>query len=128
MQDPLSEAFAMPLISQENARDKAMLSTIEQEISAYGETSSIGNETFQLFSQSDLPGDHSAPVKKVNRSSASATSAFNHIQTKTKSLEPTANKFTASLQATNVAQHRSTDLEIEQVMSNIDNDEFFASW
>jgi hypothetical protein len=83
IQDPLIESFSMPLISQDKT-----LKSIENEISAYEDSSNINNETFRIFSQSDHEDDDQPPLKKPN-------SAFNRIQSKINS--SSANKFKSTI-------------------------------
>ncbi len=66
-------SFSMPLFSQEKTSK-----LIENEISAYESSSSINNETFRIFSQSDYEDNEQPPVKKVNTNNL----GFNHIQSK----------------------------------------------
>jgi len=69
--------FSLPLISQEYNQEK-ISKLIENEITAYEDSSNINNETFQIFSQSDHEDDEQPPLKKLNTNN----SAFNRIQSK----------------------------------------------
>jgi hypothetical protein len=100
IQDPLSEAFSMPLMSQEQPVQRSMLCAIEHEIFAYEDTSSSHNETFQVFSQSDLDDGEQPPLKKMNTNGkASSSAAFTHINGRGKSPPPSSagQKFKATV-------------------------------
>ncbi|CAF2523589.1 unnamed protein product [Rotaria sp. Silwood2] len=88
MQDPLSNLFTMPSMSQEHQQQKmpkSILNTIENEILAYADSSKTNNETFHLFSQFDHD-DEQPPLKKMNTSlKISNNSGFNHIKSNVKS-------------------------------------------
>jgi hypothetical protein len=85
----------MPSISQEHEKEKVpktILCSIENEISAYEDSSKINNETFHIFSQSGHDDDEQPPLKKMNTNfKTSNNSAFNNI--KSKSPPPSVNKF-----------------------------------
>ncbi|CAF3451018.1 unnamed protein product [Rotaria sp. Silwood1] len=95
IQDPLSDLFSMPSMSQEHQQQKmpkSILHSIENEISAYADSSKTNNETFHIFSQFDHDDDEQPPLKKLNTSfKSSNNSAFNHIKPNVKS--SCANKF-----------------------------------
>lgn len=76
----------MPSINQESQQQKTSKS-IEDEISAYGDSSNSNNETFRIFSQSDHEDDEQPPSKKINTNN----SGFNQIKSKANS--SSANKF-----------------------------------
>ena len=100
IQDPLSDAFSMPSASQEQPVQKSMLCAIEHEICAYEDTSSSHNETFQIFSQSDLDDGEQPPLKKMNTNGkASSSAAFTHINGRGKSPPPSSagQKFKATV-------------------------------
>ncbi|CAF0835046.1 unnamed protein product [Adineta ricciae] len=91
IQDPLSDVFSMPS-SQQDTPTKCLLSSIENEISAYEDSSKSNNETFHLFSQSDHDESEQPPLKKMNTNfKSSSNSAFNHIKLKASS--PSKTKF-----------------------------------
>ncbi|CAF0873443.1 unnamed protein product [Rotaria sordida] len=96
IQDPLSNLFSMPSMSQEYQQQqkmpKSILHSIENEISAYADSSKINNETFHLFSQFDHDDNEQPPLKKLNTTlKSSNNSAFNHIKPNIKS--SSVNKF-----------------------------------
>ncbi|CAF4131514.1 unnamed protein product [Rotaria socialis] len=87
IQDPLNDSFSMPLVSEQSQQQnmaKSILHAIENEISAYGDSSKTNNETFHIFSQFDNDDDDNEqpPVKKmVTNSKSSNNAAFNRIKT-----------------------------------------------
>jgi hypothetical protein len=84
----------MPLMSEEQQVKKSILCSIENEISAYEDTTKMNNETFHIFSQSDHDDDEQPPLKKMNTNVKSSTnSAFNHI----KPVVSSVNKFKETL-------------------------------
>ncbi|CAF1040841.1 unnamed protein product [Adineta steineri] len=93
IQDPLCDVFNMSLMNQDKP-SKIILHSIENEISAYEDSSKINNETFQLFSQSDNEDNEQPPLKKKNiELKSSNNSAFNHIKSNVSSSSSTTNKF-----------------------------------
>ncbi|CAF3734404.1 unnamed protein product [Adineta steineri] len=93
IQDPLCDVFNMSLMNQDKP-SKIILHSIENEISAYEDSSKINNETFQLFSQSDNEDNEQPPLKKKNIDlKPSNNSAFNHIKSNVSSSSSTTNKF-----------------------------------
>ncbi|CAF1019855.1 unnamed protein product [Adineta steineri] len=93
IQDPLCDVFNMSLMNQDKP-SKIILHSIENEISAYEDSSKINNETFQLFSQSDNEDNEQPPFKKKNIDlKPSNNSAFNHIKSNVSSSSSTTNKF-----------------------------------
>ncbi|CAF1118516.1 unnamed protein product [Adineta steineri] len=93
IQDPLCDVFNMSLMNQDKP-SKIVLHSIENEISAYEDSSKINNETFQLFSQSDNEDNEQPPLKKKNIDlKPSNSSAFNHIKSNVSSSSSTTNKF-----------------------------------
>ncbi len=64
-------------MSQEYYQEKTS-KLIEDEITAYEDSSNINNETFRIFSQSDHEDDEQPPLKKSNTNN----SGFNHIKSK----------------------------------------------
>jgi len=87
----------MPLINQDHQHEKtpkSILHSIENEISAYEDSSKLNNETFHLFSQSEHDDVEQPPLKKMNTNlKSSNNSAFNHIKPRAKSPSSSANKF-----------------------------------
>jgi hypothetical protein len=84
----------MPSMGDEQDRgksSKSILYSIENELSAYEDSSKANNETFHIFSQSDHDDDEQPPLKKMNTNfKSSNNSAFNHVKSKS---PPSANKF-----------------------------------
>ncbi|CAF0893613.1 unnamed protein product [Adineta ricciae] len=116
IQDPLSDMFSMPS-SQQDKPTKCLLSSIENEISAYEDSSKSNNETFHLFSQFDHDESDQPPLKKMNTNfKSSSNSAFNHIKlkasspSKTKFQETVASKpkptFKPPVQPTNLSNNK----------------------
>ncbi len=87
IQDPLIDSLSMPIISQEYQQEKNS-KLIENEISAYENSSDSYNETFHIFSQSDHEDDEQPPLKKINN-------GFNQIKSKINSLST--NKFNETM-------------------------------
>ncbi|UJR30485.1 hypothetical protein I4U23_018018 [Adineta vaga] len=157
IQDPLSDIFSMPSTNQDKPT-KFILNSIENEISAYEDSSKSNNETFHLFSQSDHDDSDQPPSKKMNTNIKSSTnSAFNHIKTKASSpsktkfketiiqqpsssfkpptisstkLLPTAVTVTPPLSITETELLQIVDKPIDADLNAADfvDDEFFSTW
>ena len=107
IQDPLEEMFRVPQLTD----GKAILNSIEAEINAYADTSLKINETFQVFSQSELNDEEKSSTKK--------NAAFQRIQS-----APTTNsakKFSAPAPVTNEGEK--LPAEFSEIA-----DEMFGDW
>lgn len=92
IQDPLSNLFTMPSLSEGHPQQTmsiSILQSIENEMSAYEDSSNTNNETFHIFSPTDNDNSDQPPLKKMNTNlKTSSNSAFNRINPKPKSSLP----------------------------------------
>ncbi len=118
IQDPLMDSFSMPIISQEYQHEKTS-KLIENEISAYENSSNNSNETFRIFSQSDHEDDEQPlpppPSKKIN-------TGFNQIKTKIQSSSN--NKFhqTISTKSSITITPSLSIVETKQISTDLDSE------